>query len=103
MQYVVIALMLFGAVFVLLGSIGLVKFPDLYTRLHAPTKASTLGVGAILTASAIDFSASGQHVSVHEVLVTLFLFITAPIGAYLVAMAGVHRGVDSVSADTPRS
>ncbi len=84
------ALLVFGAAFVLLGSLGLVKFPDTYTRLHAPTKATTLGVGSILLASAIDTSVRGPGVSVHELLIILFLFLTAPISAYLIARAAMH-------------
>lgn len=81
---------LFGAIFTLIGSIGLFKLPDFYMRLHGPTKASTLGVGAILIVSAIYFSFSGDGLSLHEILVTLFLFITAPIGAHLMAKAAIH-------------
>ncbi len=71
-------LILIGAAFALIGSIGLWRMPDFFTRLHGPTKATTLGVGAILLASAIHFSQTGA-ISVHEVLVTIFLFITAPV------------------------
>jgi multicomponent K+:H+ antiporter subunit G len=52
----VAVLILLGALFVLLGSIGLARLPDFLTRLHGPTKATTLGVGAMLLASAIFFS-----------------------------------------------
>lgn len=83
------ALILIGAAFTLIGSIGLVKLPDFYTRLHGPTKASTLGVGAILIASALYFSFT-ETLSLHELLVTLFLFITAPIGAHLMAKAAIN-------------
>lgn len=83
------ALILIGAMFTLIGSIGLAKLHDFYQRLHGPTKASTLGVGAILIASAIYFSVS-DRLSLHEVLITVFLFITAPIGAHLMAKAAIH-------------
>ena len=81
---------LIGAVFTLVGSIGLVKLPDFYTRLHAPTKATTLGVGALLLSSTIYFSTTTDALSLHEILVTLFLFITAPISAHLMAKAAIH-------------
>lgn len=90
-------LILIGAVFTLIGSIGLFKLPDFYMRLHGPTKASTLGVGALLIASAISFSLSEEAISLHEVLVTLFLFITAPIGAHLMAKAAIHIHTDQIS------
>ncbi|MBN2865351.1 MAG: Na+/H+ antiporter subunit G [Thiotrichales bacterium] len=90
-------LILIGAVFTLIGSIGLFKLPDFYMRLHGPTKASTLGVGAILIASVIYFSTKQDALSLHEILVTLFLFITAPIGAHLMAKAAIHIQVNQIS------
>lgn len=83
-------LIVIGAIFTLVGSIGLVKLPDFYMRLHAPTKATTLGVGAILMASAVFFSLTDEGLSLHELLITLFLFITAPVSAHLMAKAALH-------------
>ncbi|HEC73225.1 MAG TPA: Na+/H+ antiporter subunit G [Methylophaga aminisulfidivorans] len=83
-------LVLLGGFFTLVGSIGLFKLPDFYMRLHGPTKASTLGVGAVLLASAIHFSFKTNEISLHEILVTLFLFITAPVSAHLMAKAALH-------------
>ncbi len=78
-------LLIIGAVFSLLGSLGLVRFSDVLLRLHGPTKAGTLGVGCILVASALYFSLTGPGISVHELLITLFLFLTAPVSAHLMA------------------
>lgn len=83
-------LIIIGATFTLIGSIGLYKLPDFYMRLHGPTKASTLGVGAILIASMIYFSLQPNGFSLHELLITIFLFITAPIGAHLMAKSAIH-------------
>jgi multicomponent K+:H+ antiporter subunit G len=88
--------LLAGAFFALSGSIGLVRLPDFYSRMHGPSKATTLGVGATLIGSAIYFSV-GPGTSLHEVLVTLFLFMTAPVSAHLLCKAALHAGVDSVS------
>lgn len=88
------ALILIGALFTFIGSLGLVRMPDFYTRLHGPTKATTLGVGSLLIASMIHFSAQGD-LSLHEVLVTLFLFITAPVSAHLLSKAALHRRIPS--------
>lgn len=85
--------LLLGSGFALIGSIGLLKFPDYYTRLHAPTKATTLGVGGVLVASVIFFSTRGDGLSLHELLVSIFLFITAPVSAHLLARAGRHIGI----------
>ena len=86
------ALIVLGALFVLLGSIGLARLPDFLTRLHGPTKATTLGVGALLLASAIFFSTrAGGAISLHELAILFFLFITAPVTAHLLAKAALHR------------
>ncbi len=79
---------------------GLARLADFYTRLHGPTKATTLGVGCLLIASAVYFSVRDEGVSLHEVLVTLFLFITAPVSAHLLAKAALHLKVRSL-APTP--
>jgi len=90
-------LILTGAGFTLIGSLGLLRLRDFYSRLHAPTKATTLGVGSLLIASAVFFSHHDQGLSLHEVLVTLFLFITAPVGAHLMAKAALHLHLDSLA------
>lgn len=90
-------LILTGAIFTLIGSLGLARLRDFYTRLHGPTKATTLGVGCLLTASAVYFSVHQEGVSLHEVLVTLFLLITAPVSAHLLAKAALHLKVDSLT------
>ena len=83
-------LILAGAIFTFIGSLGLARLPDFFTRLHAPTKATTLGVGCLLIASAIHFSTQGDGLSLHEVLVTLFLFITAPVSGHLLGKTGLY-------------
>ena len=93
-------LIIVGAGFTLIGSLGLLRLRDFYSRLHAPTKATTLGVGSLLIASAVFFSFQDDGISLHEVLVTLFLFITAPVGAHLMAKAALHLHLDSL-ATTP--
>lgn len=82
--------LLTGASFILLGSVALLKLPDFFMRLHGPTKATTLGTGAILIASAVFFTIHYEGISMHEVLITVFLFITAPVSAHLMARAALH-------------
>ncbi|MBV0934540.1 Na+/H+ antiporter subunit G [Marinobacterium weihaiense] len=84
-------LLLIGGVFVLVGSIGLARLPDFYTRLHAPTKATTVGMGGILIASMLLMSAEQGYLSLHELLITLFLLITAPITAHMLAKTALHH------------
>jgi multicomponent K+:H+ antiporter subunit G len=79
-----------GGIFTLLGSIGLARLPDFYCRLHAPTKATTLGVGSVLAASALYFSLRGQTLSVHELMIIVFLFISAPVSAHMLAKTALH-------------
>jgi multicomponent K+:H+ antiporter subunit G len=97
-ELLVSVLILAGGVFTLIGSLGLVRLRDFYTRLHGPTKATTLGVGSLLTASAIWFSTRGEGLSLHEVLITLFLFMTAPVSAHLLAKAALHLRLGSLAA-----
>ncbi|MGB3223575.1 MAG: Na+/H+ antiporter subunit G [Desulforhopalus sp.] len=88
-------LVLAGGAFTLIGSLSLVRLEDFYTRLHGPTKATTLGVGSLLIASSVFFSLTDEGVSLHEILVTLFLFITAPISAHLLAKVALHQSLPS--------
>lgn len=89
-------LLLVGAFFTLVGAIGLVKLPDFFMRLHAPTKASTLGVGGLLLASML-YAAKGDVV-LHELLITLFVFLTAPVGAHLLSQAALRLKLKSKAA-----
>jgi multicomponent K+:H+ antiporter subunit G len=85
--------LILGAFFALTGSIGLCRMTDFFNRLHGPTKATTLGVGSMALASAVYFSFQGNGISFHEVLITLFLFITAPVSAHFLAKAARHQGL----------
>lgn len=97
LELLVSAFLLTGAAFALIGSWGLAKLPDFYTRLHGPSKASTLGVGGMLVASMIYFLVREGEPSLHELLITLFLFITAPVSAHMVAKAALHLKLKSVA------
>ena len=87
---IIAALIVLGGAFALIGSWGLARLPSLMTRLHGPTKATTLGVGGCLMASMLYFPTHGLSWSAHELLITLFLFITAPISANMIAKAYIH-------------
>lgn len=89
LEAVVSFCLLLGSGFVLIGAIGLYRLPDFFMRLHGPTKATTLGIGAVLVGSLIYFSVHNGKPSLHELLITLFLFITAPVSAYMLAKAAV--------------
>jgi multicomponent K+:H+ antiporter subunit G len=89
-------LLVTGGVFALVGAIGLLRFRDFFMRLHAPTKASTLGVGGVLLASIVVHGARGEF-GWHEVLITLFVFVSAPVSANLMAKAALHLRVGSTA------
>lgn len=104
-EIVISLLILLGGSFALIGSWGLVRLPSLMTRLHGPTKATTLGVGGTLIASMVYFPVYEGRFSAHELLITLFLFIAAPITANMIAKAHLHRqgaGIDPNPADDIR-
>jgi len=94
-QILLAALLLFGCAFILLGALGLVRFSDFFKRLHAPTKASTLGVGCVLVCSVAYHLVLGEDPQPRELLVTVFLFITAPISAHLMAKAALSLMMES--------
>ena len=96
-ELIVSFLLVAGGLFALVGSYGLIKLPDLLTRLHAPTKATTLGVGSLLVASMIHFAFAGA-ITVHELLITAFLMLTAPVTAHFIAKAFLHRHRDKSGA-----
>lgn len=85
-----------GAFFALVGSFGLLKLNDSMTRLHAPTKVGTMGIGMLLLASMVYSFVQGQG-SFHELLIMAFLFVTAPISANFISKVNIHRR----SCDTP--
>lgn len=98
-------LLVVGGVFALVGAVGMVRFRDFFMRLHAPTKSSTLGVGGILLASMLVSWARGG-VGLHQLLITLFIFITAPVSANLLGMAALHLRLDAkppAPPDQPRA
>ena len=94
-EVLVSVFLIIGSLFALIGAIGLYRLPDFYTRLHGPTKATTLGVGGIVIASMIFFSSQNDGLSLHELLITLFVFVTAPVSANLLAQAALHLKLPS--------
>jgi len=92
-EYAISFMLIVGGAFTLVGAIGLARLPDFYTRLHGPTKATTVGVGAIVISSVIYFSKLGTDIGIEEILITAFLFMTAPISANFLAKAAMHLEV----------
>lgn len=80
-----------GAAITLIGSIGLLRLSDFYSRVHAPSLGATLGVGSILIGSVLCFSVLTDRLLIHEVLVALFVTITTPVTMMLLARAALYR------------
>ncbi len=90
-ELVISLLILGGSFFLLVGSLGLARLPSLIQRLHAPTKAATLGAGGLLLASALYFWLLRGYPSWHELLIGMFLFLSAPITAHMLAKVNLLR------------
>lgn len=90
--------LLIGAFFMLVASLGLLRFPDVYTRMHAATKATTFGMGGILTATSLAFQDAG--VATQSALALFFLFLTAPVSAHLISRAAYRTGPNLASNTT---
>lgn len=99
-EAVVSVLLLIGGFFGLMGSLGLVRLPDFFCRLHAPTKASTLGVGATLLGALLLPLAYGRAPGFVELLLTLFVFISAPVSANMLSLAAIRTaGRDPITGE----
>jgi multicomponent Na+:H+ antiporter subunit G len=90
-EWVTIILMLTGAGFMLLAAIGVLRMPDLYTRMQPATKASTLGAGFMLLAVAVHFGTVG--VTMRALAGLVFLVLTAPVAAHMIGRAAYALGV----------
>ena len=84
-------LMLTGALFMLAGSLGVLRMPDLFLRMSASTKAATLGTAALLVAVAVHFGEIG--VASRALATIVFLLLTAPVAAHMLGRAGYFVGV----------
>jgi multicomponent K+:H+ antiporter subunit G len=84
-------LLLIGSGLSLAGSIGLLRLRDFYERLHAPTIATSFGMGCLLLASMLFFSVLQSRLVVHEVLIGILILLTTPVTLMLVGRAALHR------------
>jgi multicomponent K+:H+ antiporter subunit G len=84
-------LLIIGGILTLLGAVGLLRLPSFYARMHAPTMGATLGTGCVLIASMLVSSAALHRPVIHEILITLFVVMTAPVTAILLMQAARRR------------
>ena len=75
----------------LIGSVGLLRLKQFYCRIHAPTLGNTLGVFGMVMASILVSSTLEERVVVHQILLTVFLVITAPVSTMLLMRAAIRR------------
>ena len=94
-DWVVSVLVLMGCMFCLVAAIGIVKLPDTLIRMHAATKAGTLGTGLIIIAVAVCFADTGTIL--RAMLVIVFLYMTAPVAAHLIGRAAYRSGIQLFS------
>ncbi|MBH0229954.1 monovalent cation/H(+) antiporter subunit G [Halobacillus yeomjeoni] len=85
--------LLVGTFFIVSGSLGILRFPDVYTRLHAATKSSTLGVAGIMIGAFLFLYIEHDIVSGKLLLSILFVLLTAPVSGHMIARAAYRSGV----------
>lgn len=98
-ELVTVLLVLVGVAFMVLSSIGLLRLPDVYTRMHAGGKSSTLGIIAVLLAVAAH---NGTLVVVGKMAALIaFFFLTAPVAAHMLGRAAYLTRVEPIAETTP--
>ena len=90
---IVSGLLLIGLVFTFAGSLGLLRLPDLFCRMHATGKSSTVGIISIVSASFVYFSATEVGPSIKELLTVVFVFLGGPVGAHMIARAAYRAQI----------
>lgn len=89
----IVFFLLIGGFVIVVGTLGLLRLRNFYQRIHGPAITITLGTGCVLIASMILFSSTQQRFVVHELLITLLVFMTAPLAAMMIMRAAVYRGL----------
>ena len=84
-------LLVLGGLISLIGALGLLRLANFYQRIHGPAITVTLGAGCILIASMIYFTATQSRLVIHELLISVFVLMTAPVVAMMIMRAAVYR------------
>lgn len=92
-EFVIVLLILMGGIISIISALGIIRFPDVYTRSHAATKSSTLGVLLSLTGAFMYIWLTDHFISVRLILGILFVFITAPVSGHLIIRAAYRANV----------
>lgn len=84
-------LLVLGGLIVFIGALGLLRLRHFYQRIHGPAITITLGAGSILIASMLYFTVAQSRLVIHELLISVFILMTAPVVAMLIMRAAVYR------------
>lgn len=84
-------LLVLGGFITLVGALGLIRLKNFYQRIHGPAITITLGTGCLLIASMIYFTVLQSRLVVHELLITAFVLLTAPVVSLMIMRSAVHR------------
>ena len=90
--YLTVLLVAIGAFFLLVGTVGLLRLPDVYNRMHATSKATTIGASSTLLASLVHFGPQGAGLV--SLVAIVFLFVTAPTGSHVISRSARRLGVE---------
>ena len=91
-EWITIILLLIGGFFILIAAVGILRMPDLFTRMHAVTTSSTAGVVCIILGTAVYFGDIG--IAFRSLLIIVFLFLTAPVATHMISRAAYFIGED---------
>lgn len=87
----IVILLVLGGLITLIGALGLLQLPNFYQRIHGPAVYITVGTGCFLLASMLYSSGALQRPVVHELLITGFVILTAPVVSMMLMRAAVYR------------
>ena len=97
---IVATLLFLGASIILIGALGLLRLRTFYKRMHGPAIIVTVGAGCILLASMVYFTVAQSRLVVHEVIIAVFILMTAPVVSMLIMRAAVYRDLRARKADS---
>ena len=92
-SYVFVSIVLIGSILTVVSGLGILRFPDVYTRSHAASKTSTLGVSFVLLGTFLYFWITKGHFNSRLILAIFFIFMTAPVAGHLISRAAYNTGV----------
>jgi multicomponent K+:H+ antiporter subunit G len=92
-------LLVLGASIILTGALGLLRLPTFYQRMHGPAITVTLGAGCLLLASMLYFTVTQSRLVIHEIIIAIFLLLTAPVVAMTIMRAAVYRDLRAKKRD----